>query len=410
MGGERMNIKWVEQREAAEGAVIRVVGVGGAGCNSVDRMVGRVWGVELVAIDTDYASLAQRRVDTRLHIGAEITHRCGAGGDPDKGRESAERDRERIRQAVLGADLVIITTGLGRGTGTGATPVVAHLAREVGALTLALVTMPFGFVGSRQCAVARSGLEQVRSGVDAIVPLSSESLLTASPEGATVQDAFLVADSLLVDVCEALSEVMQEPGLINLGISDLRAVLEGSGDALLGVALASGERSWDEAPRSAVKNPMVQHVTLQGARAVLASFAVHPSTELRHVVQAAGVVREEMGDGGDLVLGLMTRADMEPTGMRVLLVGGGVNGNGNEGNARTESDAALGLPATQDNVQTDSPRVGELASSLREPSIYRANRRVEQDLVGVPTGQPSSNGNDDGDCFLARGYRLREVE
>jgi cell division protein FtsZ len=401
-----MNIKWVEEHE---GVVIKVVGVGGAGCNSVGRMVGRVRGVEVVAIDTDHPSLLLANADTKLHIGSEVTHGCGAGGDPEKGRESAERDRERIRQTIVGADLVIVATGLGRGTGTGAAPVVAHLAREVGALTIALVTTPFDFVGSRQLSVAKTGLEHMRSSVDALVSLSSDALLLAASDDATVQDTFLLADSLLVEACEALSEAIQEPGLINLGISDLRAVLEGSGDALLGVGTASGEMSWDDAPRSAVRNPLFSDAGLRGAKAVLASFSVHPSVEVRRVIQAARAVRDEMGEEGDLVLGLLTRPDMDPSSVRVLLVGGGIGSNGSGRKAAVRSENLNAFSVTSDYAvpASDPDDIGVLAKDLFEPAI---NRLRKQATVADPERVSVGASNDGGDYQSRRGYRLREAE
>jgi cell division protein FtsZ len=400
-----MNIEWVDEHE---GVVIKVIGVGGAGCNSVSRMVGRVKGVEVVAVDADHPSLLLSNADTKLHIGGEVTRGCGAGGDPDRGRQCAERDRERIRQAVLGADLVVVTAGLGRGIGTGAAPVVANLAREVGALTLALVSTPFEFVGDHQTAVARAGLEHLRSSVDALVSLPSDALLAASAEAATVQDTFLLADSLLLEACEALSEVIQEPGLINLGISDLRAVLEGSGDALLGVGTATGETSWEEAPRCAVRTPMFGDGSLKGARSVLAGFAVHPSAEVRRVIQAAKVIREEMGDQGDLVMGLLTRADMDPTSLRVILVAGGVGSNGT---ARRFSLGREEFPAFAVQVEGDAEQAVEEYDSLDrrlydEPAI---NRRKARQAVAVPTG--STAASHVGEAYrLGKGYRLREAE
>jgi cell division protein FtsZ len=401
-----MNIQWIEEHE---GVVIKVVGVGGAGCNSVSRMVGRVRGVEVVAVDADHPSLLLSHADTKLHIGGEVTRGCGAGGDPERGRECAEKDRERIRQAVLGADLVVVTAGLGRGVGTGAAPVVAHLAREVGALTLGLVTTPFEFVGGHQTALARAGLEHLRSSVDALVSLPSDALLTAAPEAATVQDTFLLADSLLLEACEALSEVIQEPGLINLGISDLRAVLQGSGDALVGVGTATGESSWEEAPRCAVRTPMFGNGSLKGARSVLAGFSVHPSAEVRKVIEAAKVVREEMGEQGDLVMGLLTRADMDPTSLRVLLVAGGVgsNGNGRRRSVACEEFPTFAVPPdTGTEQETDGFREIE-QRIFDEPAIER--RRARQ-TVAVSPGHTGPTREEEDEYRFGKGYRLKEAE
>ncbi len=403
-----MNIKWVEEHE---GVVIKVVGVGGAGCNSVSHMVGRVRGVEVVAIDTDHPSLVLSQADTKLHIGGDITRGSGAGGDPERGRECAERDRERIRQTVLGADLVVVTAGLGRGTGTGAAPVVAHLAREVGALTLALVTTPFQFVGTHQTTMARAGLEHLRSSVDALVSLPSDALLAAAPEGATVQDTFLLADSLLLEACEALSEVIQEPGLINLGISDLRAVLESSGDALLGVGTATGDAAWEDAPICAVQTPMFGDASLRGAKAVLASFAVHPSVEVRKVIQVAKVVREEMGDHGDLVMGLLTRADMEPSSIRVLLVVGGIGSNGNGRRMSAADEETPSFAASSSHREDDEARYAQLELERRiydVPAIERRNE--ERDAVPVTSGGTVPSPGDADGYHLGKGYRLREAE
>ena len=285
--------------------VLRVVGVGGAGVNAVDRMIeAGVEGVEFIAINTDLQSLHESAAHTTLHIGAEITHGLGSGADPAVGRKSAFVDDDRIKSLIKGSDMVFVTAGAGGGTGTGAAPVVAHIAREIGALTVGVVTKPFGFEGSRRASQADEGVDELAKHVDTLIVIPNNRLLSVLEKGTTMVDAFRVADDVLRQGVQGISDLVTLPGLINLDFADVRTIMTDAGQALLGIGMATGERRAVEAAEQAVASPLLE-TSVEGARSILLSITGGRDLSLWEVNEAARAVSEAAHPSANIIFGAM---------------------------------------------------------------------------------------------------------
>src|SRR6202030_3112664 len=263
-------LKCAIQEEALAGTKIKVVGVGGGGSNAVARMMNEgLTGVEFHILNTDVQALNASPVPQRLAIGSKITSGLGAGSDPSVGRQAALEDTERIIDILEGADMVFVTAGLGGGTGTGAAPIVASLAKELGALTVAVVTKPFGFEGRRRMEQADSGLGDLASTVDTVIAIPNDRLLTLVPRGASFFESFRLADDVLRQAVQGISDIIVTPGLINRDFSDIRATMSGMGYAMLGTATAQGENAAIDAARQAINSPLLDDSRIKGSRGIL---------------------------------------------------------------------------------------------------------------------------------------------
>lgn len=302
------------RQNVEEYAKIRVVGVGGGGSNAVDRMIeSGLMGVEYLAINTDAQVLDLSAADRKLQIGAQLTRGLGTGGNPDLGRQAAEESRQDVMMALDGADMVFVTCGMGGGTGTGASPVVAEIARELGALTIGVVTKPFTVEGHRRAELAADGITRLKEHVDTLIVIPNDRLLQLGEEGLTLQEAFALADTVLQQGVRGISEVIVVPGLINLDFADVRAVLKDAGTAMMGIGEASGENRAVVAARAAIASPLLE-VDIKGARAVLFNITAGPDLTLKEVHEACAIVQEAAQDGGgdvDLTLGAVTDPKME---------------------------------------------------------------------------------------------------
>ncbi len=248
---------------------IKVIGCGGGGGNAINRMVeAGLRGVEFIAVNTDAQDLADSKADVRLQIGEQATRRLGAGGDPAKGRAAAEEDRGDLTMAVQGADMVFITAGMGGGTGTGSAPVVAECAREAGALTVAVVTKPFGFEGRRRMEVAREGLRELKQHVDTLITVPNDNLMNIVDKRAPLIEAFRLVDDVLRQGVQGIADLITTPGLINLDFNDVRAVMKDAGSALMGIGLGSGENRAAQAAQAATTSPLLEG-SIKGARSIL---------------------------------------------------------------------------------------------------------------------------------------------
>jgi cell division protein FtsZ len=286
-------------------ARIRVVGVGGAGVNAVNRMIeAEITGVDFVAINTDVQSLQQSTAATTLHIGAEVTRGLGSGSDAAVGRESAIEGYDEIKALLKGSDMVFITAGEGGGTGTGAAPVVAEIAREVGALTVGIVTKPFGFEGSRRAAQAEAGVEELAEFVDTLIVVPNNRLLSVLDKKVTMVDAFAVADDVLRQGVQGVADLVTLPGLINLDFADVRTVMSNAGTALLGIGMGAGENRAVDAAMAAVSSPLLE-TSVDGARSILLSITGGPSLSLWEVNEAAKAVSGAAHPDANIIFGAM---------------------------------------------------------------------------------------------------------
>jgi cell division protein FtsZ len=281
-----------EIQEEFRGARIKVVGVGGGGCNAVARMMEEgVEGVEFHILNTDLQALTASPVPNKLQIGAKITQGLGAGADPSVGREAALEDTDRICEILEGTDMVFVTAGLGGGTGTGAAPVVASLAKELGALTVAVVTKPFGFEGMRRARSADSGLAELAATVDTVIAIPNDRLLTLVPKGTSFVKSFRYADDILRQAVQGISDIMVTPGLINRDFSDIKATMAGMGYAVMGTGMAGGENAAVEAARLAINCPLLEDSRIKGSRGMLINITGSSNLGLHEVNEACEIVR-----------------------------------------------------------------------------------------------------------------------
>jgi cell division protein FtsZ len=285
--------------------VIRVVGVGGAGVNAVNRMVeASVEGVEFVAINTDLQSLQQSTADITVHIGAGITRGLGAGANPDLGRSAAMEEYDKIKALLKGSDMIFIAAGAGGGTGTGAGPIVARIAREVGALTVGIITKPFGFEGTRRRELAENGIQTLAEEVDTLIVVPNNRLLSVLDKQTSMVDAFQVADDVLRQGVQGISDLVTLPGLINLDFADVRTIMSEAGSALLGIGMGTGDKRAIDAATAAVSSPLLE-TSMEGARKILLSITGGLDLSLFEVNEAAKAVSEAAHPDANIIFGAM---------------------------------------------------------------------------------------------------------
>ena len=289
---------------------IKVVGVGGGGCNAVSRMMGeRIPGVQLVAVNTDGQALAGTEAHMRIRIGEKLTKGLGVGGDPGKGQRAAEESRDEIHDAILGAEMVFVTAGMGGGTGTGASSIVAEVARETGALTIGVVTKPFGFEGSKRRQQAEEGINQLRSKVDTLIVIPNDRLLAVCDVKTTLDEAFRVADDVLRQGIQGISEIILLPGEINLDFADVRKIMGEAGQALLAIGRGSGENRAVEATKAAISSPLLD-VSINGARGVLFNITGARNLGLHELNMAAQVIAEIVDPEAEIIFGTAIDPDL----------------------------------------------------------------------------------------------------
>jgi len=284
-------------------AVIRVVGVGGAGMNALDRMMDAgITQVEYIAVNTDIQQLQLSDAPTKIHIGSELTEGLGSGADPEIGRRSAEDSHDQIKRALRGSDMVFVTAGEGGGTGSGAAPVVARVARELDALTVGIVTTPFKFEGSRRMQQAETGVEALRAACDTVIVIPNDRLLEVLDKSTSMLDAFRIADDVLRQGVQGICDLITNPGLINLDFADVRTIMKDAGSALMGIGYATGENRAREAAERALRSPLIE-TELVGARGILLSIAGGDDLSLYEVNEAAEVVRAASTDETNIIFG-----------------------------------------------------------------------------------------------------------
>jgi cell division protein FtsZ len=317
----------VKMTQAETFARIKVVGVGGGGSNAVNRMIEEgIQGVEFVAINTDAQALMLAKAPTRVRIGNKLTRGLGAGGNPEVGRKSAEESAEDLYNAMKGADMVFITAGLGGGTGTGAAPIVAQICREVGALTIGVVTRPFTFEGNRRMQSCETGMEKLKEHTDTLIVIPNDRLLQIMDKRASLNDSFKMADDVLRQGIQGISELITVPGLINLDFADVRAIMSEGGAALMAVGKASGEDRARLAAEQAISSQLLD-ITIDGAKGVLFNVTGGPSLTLFEVNQAAAMIRETTHPDVNLIFGAVIDPDMTDE-IRVTVIATGFERSG----------------------------------------------------------------------------------
>jgi len=306
-------------------AKIRVIGVGGGGGNAVNRMIAAsVAGIEFLAANTDCQALRASRAPLKLQLGMKLTKGLGAGANPEVGKSAAIEDREEILQALDGADMVFITTGLGGGTGTGAAPIIAELAREAGALVVAVVTKPFAFEGRRRRLQAEEGLSSLRQVVDTVITIPNDKLLHTVEKGTPLAEAFQMADDILRQAVQGISDLITVPGEINLDFADVKTIMSGMGMALMGTGIAEGERRAVEAAQRAISSPLLEDTSIHGARGVLINITGGEDMTLHEVSEAAQIIQEASDPDANIIFGTVIDRGMQGR-VKVTVIATGFN-------------------------------------------------------------------------------------
>src|SRR3712207_1295843 len=305
------------------GARIKAVGVGGGGGNAVNRMIeAGIEGIEFLVANTDLQALKRSRAPIKIQLGSRLTKGLGAGADPGVGREAALEDTDKIIEVLEGADMVFVTTGLGGGTGTGAAPIVASLATELDALTVAVVTKPFHFEGRRRMQQADQGLRELRECVDTVITIPNERLLHTVDRGVSLADSFKVADDVLRQAVQGISDLITVPGLINLDFADVKSIMQGMGMALMGAGRATGENRAIEATQQAISSPLLEEATIQGAKGVLINITGGSDLTLYEVNEASSIIRESADDDANIIFGaVIDESDRDEMKITVIATG-----------------------------------------------------------------------------------------
>lgn len=369
------------------GAKIKVIGCGGGGCNAITRMVReQIRGVEFIAMNTDAQALAITEAPIRIQLGEKNTRGLGAGGDNKMGHKAAEESRDEIRQVVTGCDMVFITAGMGGGTGTGSAPVVAQMAKEAGALTIAVVTKPFGFEGSHRMKVAEEGIAELMPNVDTLVLIPNDRLFDICDQKTGVDGAFRLADEVLCNGVQAIAEVITVPGLINLDFADVRSVMKDAGPAWMSIGHGSGSNRAAEAAKQALQSPLLD-VSIEGSKGVIFNVAGDSSLTLYEVNAAADIIRKAVDPDANVIFGVLLDNNMGSEVRLTLIATGFATKEGMAGAARErEIFRALKNLKSEDELEVPSfmRQRGMLASRRPAPVV---NNTPAHQSVGMGMGR-----------------------
>ncbi|MCG9701835.1 cell division protein FtsZ [Vibrio natriegens] len=402
--------------EMSDDAVIKVVGVGGGGGNAVEHMVREsIEGVEFISVNTDAQALRKTSVGNVIQIGGDITKGLGAGANPQVGREAALEDRDRIKDSITGADMVFIAAGMGGGTGTGAAPVIAEVAKELGILTVAVVTKPFSFEGKKRLAFAEQGIDELSKHVDSLITIPNEKLLKVLGRGVTLLEAFASANDVLKNAVQGIAELITRPGMINVDFADVRTVMSEMGHAMMGSGIAKGEDRAEEAAEMAISSPLLEDIDLAGARGVLVNITAGLDMRLDEFETVGNTVKAFASDNATVVIGTSLDPDMTDE-IRVTVVATGI---GNErkpditlvagGKAKVAPTAqaqpqqqAMATQAEEKPAQTLQPQVQEKPQVTRQPTNTASSAPASSSQSSAAPKQEKESGYLDIPAFLRR--------
>ncbi len=367
-----------------ENAVIKVIGVGGGGGNALEHMVvNKIEGVDFICANTDAQALRRSAATTQLQLGTDITKGLGAGANPDVGRQAALEDRERIMEVIKGADMVFITAGMGGGTGTGAAPVVAQVAREMGILTVAVVTKPFPFEGAKRMKVAMAGIEELSQHVDSLITIPNEKLLKVLGKDMSLLNAFKSANDVLLGAVQGIAELITREGMINVDFADVRTVMSEMGMAMMGTGRASGENRATEAARLAVSSPLLEDVDLAGARGVLVNITAGLDMSIGEFEEVGNTIKEFASEDATVVVGTVIDPDMTDE-LRVTVVATGLGGARAAVVKPVEADAAPQIEIVKKSVEVDYDEPTVMRNRQGEQKKQVANGDVNMDYLDIP--------------------------
>jgi cell division protein FtsZ len=369
-------IEIVEQNTLS--ARIKVIGIGGGGGNAINTMIGaRLGGVDFMVANTDAQSLEASQAPVRIQLGGMVTKGLGAGANPEIGRRAALEDQEKIREYLEGSDMIFLTAGMGGGTGTGGAPVIARLAREVGALTVGVVTKPFIFEGKKRMRQAEEGIEELKASVDTLIVIPNQRLLSIAAKTTTMLDAFHKADDVLLQAVRGISDLIITPGLINLDFADVRTVMAEMGLALMGASSASGENRAIEAAQKAISSPLLEDISIQGARGVLINITGGSDLCLHEVNEAASMIQEEAHDDANIIFGAVIDETLTDE-IRITVIATGF------GEAKEERKPAPSALSSVANIA---------ASAQKNKKVVHLGTIVDD--LDTPTWQRKKGGSDE---------------
>ncbi|MDA8425602.1 MAG: cell division protein FtsZ [Treponema sp.] len=378
-----MTIEMVEEKGVSP-TVIKVIGAGGGGSNAVNRMIAAgLRNVQFIVANTDIQALNLSRAETRLGLGAKVTHGLGAGGKPEVGEKAALEDKEAIAQALRGADMVFVTAGMGGGTGTGAAPVIAQVARELGALTVGVVTKPFDFEGKVKARLAEEGIEKLRQAVDTLIVIPNQHLLKVVERSTPIKQAFQLADDVLRQGVQGISDLITIPGEINIDFADVRTVMSGQGDAIMGIGAASGDNRAVEAASKAVNNPLLEDARIEGARNILVNVSGGENLSLTEYEEIVNLITESADAEALVIPGIVYDASLGDE-VRVTVIATGFRRAAEAaaekpGASRVESRRGL-----EDYLSTDEwKRITESPAAARNKQ-YLLGRNEDESELDIP--------------------------
>lgn len=352
-------------------ARIRVVGVGGSGNNAVNHMVqSQVRGVDFIAINTDAQDLIKSKAKDKIHIGTNLTRGLGTGMNPDLGKQSAEENKDEIQEALSGSDMVFVTCGMGGGTGTGAAPIVAQAARDLGALTIGVVTKPFSFEGAQRMRLAEQGLAELKKAVDALIVIPNDKILQIVNRDTGIKNAFAMCDDVLKQAVEGISDIITTTGIINVDFADVRAVMANAGSALIGIGTATGEKRAEEAARAAISSPLLD-VSIHGAKGVLFSVTGGDDLGMLEVQDAAKIITEAVDPDAKVIFGAVTDDAMKKGEFRITVIATGFP----EGSASRGSIGAVPMSTPATPIYT-------------APKRRTTFGRIEEELPKIKSEEP----------------------
>ncbi len=359
-------------------ARIRVVGIGGSGCNAVNHMVNsKVKDVEFVSINSDAQDLHSSLAKRKIHIGKNLTRGLGTGMNSDLGRRAAEETRQEIQEALQGSDMVFITTGMGGGTGTGATPIIAKIAKELGALTIAVVTKPFSFEGAYRARIAEEGLMELKKEVDAYIVIPNDKLLDLVEQNTSAKNAFAMCDEILRQAVEGVSDIITTPGEINTDFNDIKTIMENAGPALMGIGTAEGDNRATEAATRAVNSPLLS-VSINGAKGILFVVAGSDDLGILEIQEAAKVINESTDKNAQIIFGIMRDEKMKKGQIRIIVIATGFPERSTEHDNINSEHSLFSLPPEKQQSER-----GKVYNDILKHEI-----KIEEDVEKTKKEEP----------------------
>ncbi len=376
----------IEFIDASGGARIKVVGVGGGGGNAVNTMIAAgLPGVDFIAANTDAQALRANLAPIKMQLGEKLTRGLGAGGNPEVGKRAAQEDVERLREYLSGADMIFITAGMGGGTGTGAAPIIAKVAKELGSLTVGVVTKPFVFEGKRRMKQADEGMRELKASVDTLIAIPNQRLLSVAGRNSSILETFKKADDVLLQAVRGISDLITVHGLINLDFADVRTIMSEMGMAMMGAALAQGENRAIEAAQKAISSPLLEDVSIQGARGVLINITGGPDLTLHEVNEAATLIQEEADDDANIIFGAVIDEAMGDE-VRITVIATGFGEHADARSSRPAPSDGRGAAPAGPSDPRPVRRMGSVADD--ELDVPTWQRRRQEPPIPAPRGAP----------------------